>query len=220
MRRPEPARCDDVIFDCDSTLCAIEGIDVLADWQGLGPRVAALTDAAMNGTLPLEAVYGERLALLRPGREALARLGEAYIAHALPTARAVVAALTAAGHRVFIVSGGLLEAVRPFALWLGVPAARVRAVALSFDAAGAYAGFDAASPLATQTGKTRVIAALRRPGRRAMLIGDGASDLAAAGAVDVFVGFGGVVHRPAVERSSSIYLRSNSLWPIVALAAG
>ena len=56
-----------VVLDVDSTLSRIEGIE----WQAfqcevsvLG-RIAVPTDAAMRGDIPLEAVYGERLRLVR-----------------------------------------------------------------------------------------------------------------------------------------------------------
>ncbi|HQZ55482.1 MAG TPA: hypothetical protein PLG23_18625, partial [Thermoflexales bacterium] len=108
----------------------------------------------------------------------------------------------------------------PFGVWLGVPAERIRAVGLRYDAEGRYAGYDEASPLTTQTGKTAVITALRAPGRRALLVGDGSSDAAAAGAVDLFVGYGGVVFRPNVEENAPVYLYANDLWPVVQLATG
>ena len=48
---------DIICFDCDSTLSKIEGIDELAKNVGLGEELAELTNAAMNGIVPLEAVY-------------------------------------------------------------------------------------------------------------------------------------------------------------------
>jgi hypothetical protein len=51
-----------------------------------------------------------------------------------------------------------------------------------------------------------------------MLVGDGSSDLAAAHAVNVFVGFGGVVARPLVETNSPTFLKANSLAPVLLLA--
>ncbi len=211
---------DDIFFDCDSTLCAIEGIDELARLKGAGERIAALTDAAMNGTLKLEDVYGERLGALRPSRDDLRAIAERYQQSAVPTAREVVHELMRQGRRVFIVSGGLADAVVPFGEWLGVPEGRIRAVGLRYDADGAYAGYDEASPLTTQNGKAGIIHALRAPGRLAMLVGDGASDLAAAGAVDLFVGYGGVVFRPKIEEHSPVYLYESDLWPVVHLATG
>ena len=54
-----------VFFDVDSTLVTIEGIDVLADGN---PEIAKLTDAAMNGEIPLDQVYARRLEMIRPRR--------------------------------------------------------------------------------------------------------------------------------------------------------
>ena len=51
-----------IVFDCDSTLVSIEGIDALA-----GERIEEIrrmTDMAMDGAMALEEVYGERLALI------------------------------------------------------------------------------------------------------------------------------------------------------------
>ena len=38
-----------IFFDCDSTLTAVEGIDVLAESAGKRQRVEMLTQAAMEG---------------------------------------------------------------------------------------------------------------------------------------------------------------------------
>ena len=55
-----------VVLDVDSTLCGVEGIDWLAQRRGgdVARRVRELTDRAMNGEIPLDSVYGERLAML------------------------------------------------------------------------------------------------------------------------------------------------------------
>ena len=47
-----------VVFDCDSTLSTIEGVDELALRAGVGDEVARLTTAAMAGEVPLDQVYG------------------------------------------------------------------------------------------------------------------------------------------------------------------
>ncbi len=43
-----------ILFDCDSTLSTIEGIDVLAERAGVVDQVVPLTNAAMDGRLRLE----------------------------------------------------------------------------------------------------------------------------------------------------------------------
>ena len=208
-----------VVFDCDSTLSRIEGIDELATAHRA--EIAALTDAAMDGRIPLEAVYGRRLALVRPSREALAALGHRYAETLVPDARETVAALRAEGVEVRVVSGGLRPAVAALAAALGVPDELVAAVDVRFDARGEYAGFDERSPLARSGGKREVLAAwLDGAPRPAMLVGDGVTDLEARPAVDRFVAYAGVIARDAVVRAADAVVRSPSLAPVLALALG
>ena len=208
-----------VVFDCDSTLSTIAGIDELA--AAHRAEVAALTDAAMRGEIPLEAVYGRRLALVRPSRAALEALGRHYVETLVPDARETVAALASEGIETRVVSGGLRPAVRLVAAALGIPDARVAAVDVTFDAAGGYQGYEEDSPLARSGGKRvlleRWLAGAARP---VMLVGDGVTDLEARPAVDCFVAFAGVVAREPVLRAAAVVIRSRSLAPILPLALG
>ena len=208
-----------VVFDCDSTLSSIEGIDELA-----GPHrdeVAALTDAAMRGEVALEAVYGRRLALITPSRAQVRALAERYVATVVEDAREIISALQAVGIGVRIISGGLLPAILPLAAVLGVLPSEVAAVDLRFDARGMYAGFDETSPLARAGGKREVLEAWRpRIAGPVMLVGDGATDLEARPAVDAFVAYAGVADRPAVTAAADLTVRSRSLAPIFAVAVG
>ncbi len=190
------ARFGTVIFDCDSTLSTVEGIDELAAGR---PEITALTDAAMRGEVPLEEVYGRRLAVVRPDRARVEALGAQYVATLVPGARATVAALCAAGVRVRVVSGGVRPAVLALARALGLNDEDVAAVELRFAPDGSYAGYDEASPLARSGGKTVVIRAWRPelPGP-VLLVGDGMTDLEARPAVDAFAAFTGVAARAPV----------------------
>jgi phosphoserine phosphatase len=196
-----PPPYDAVVFDCDSTLCALEGIEELA---GDHPEVARLTRAAMEGRAPLEQVYGRRLELVRPTRADVERIGVRYRETLLPNAARLCAALVALGKRVAIVSGGLLPAVRSLALALGLPPSSAHAVDVFFDAQGRYAGFDAGSPLARAGGKRVLLARLRSPGERLALVGDGATDLEAAPEADRFVAFAGVERRAGVLAAARV----------------
>ena len=122
-----------VIFDCDSTLTAVEGIDELATLKGQTEHIAELTRRAMDGLVPLEEVYAARLELLRPTRAELARVGRLYRRSLVPEAAETVAALQSAGVEVFIVSGGLKAAVIDLARYLKIPAANVFAVEVEMD---------------------------------------------------------------------------------------
>jgi phosphoserine phosphatase len=204
-----------VVFDCDSTLVAVEGIDELS-----GPfrdQIQALTDAAMDGAVPLEEVYGRRLEIIRPTRAQLDAVAREYVRTLVPHARETVAALRWLGKTVRIVSGGLLPAVLAVAAELGLSPGDVAAVDISFHADGAYAGFDTGSLLARGHGKELVIRAWDLP-RPALLVGDGATDLEARPAVDAFAAYAAVVERAAVVTGADYVLREPSLAAVLALA--
>jgi phosphoserine phosphatase len=75
------------------------------------------------------------------------------------------------------------------------------------------------TPLIETTGKVEVIQELRRHhAGRAMLIGDGVSDLVARSVVDLMVGFGGVVVRERVVAEADVFIKSKSLAPVAPLA--
>lgn len=205
-----------VVFDCDSTLAAIEGIDELA--TGRAAEIRALTDAAMDGSVPLEEVYGRRLALLRPTRERVEALGKAYVAALVEDAAETVAALLWLGKAVRIVSGGLRPPVEALARHLGLPPEAVMAVGIDFDEAGEYAGFEERSPLTRSGGKTELLAAWSLP-RPSLLVGDGATDREARPAVDAFAAYAGVVRREAAVEGADVVLSSRSLAPVLSLAA-
>ena len=198
-----------MILDVDSTLCGIEGVDWLAARRGpeMAARVVALTEQAMQGLIPLDAVYGERLALIRPSRDDVAALAAAYVGALSRGAADALRRLRAAGLAVVLVSGGLREAILPVALQLGFIAGDVHAVGVAFDEAGAYAGYDRASPLATQAGKRTLVESLALP-RPALAVGDGSTDAAMRPAVDAFAAFTGFVRREPVVRAADIELAS------------
>ena len=197
-----------VYFDCDSTLSAMEGVDELLDFADptLRAEIAALTDRAMNGTLPLAEVYESRLRALAPRKEQLDVVGARYVDELVPHAREVVQALQWLGKHVGVVSGGLLPPVRHVARALGIDDGHVHAVPLVFDAAGAYVDFDRRSPLWRNGGKVDVLRALPAAHHPLAFVGDGVTDLETAPVAGRFVGFGGVVARDAVRRGAKHFV--------------
>ena len=77
---------DAIIFDCDGTLSAIEGIDELARYNNVNKHVEALTKFAMERGAMNEELYRERLQLVQPSRQQIDELVESYIAHAIKNA--------------------------------------------------------------------------------------------------------------------------------------
>lgn len=226
---------DLIFFDCDSTLSTIEGIDELAKLKGKEWRVGLLTQKAMDGDLDLEEVYGKRLQAIRPTRGQLKAIEERYWETIVSDAQAVLDALRFLGKDVFIISGGLMEPVRGFGQRLGVPIENIRAVEVEYNQLSGdwwqyhepqsqhkqtYLDYDD-GPLTVTSGKPDIIRELSgdKPGRRFM-IGDGSSDLATRDVVDLFVGFGGVISRQKVESQADVFVKSESLAPVLPLAAG
>src|SRR5690606_10611125 len=156
--------------------------------------------------------------LIRPSRAAVDSLATRYVDALVPGARETVAALQGAGVSVYVVSGGLLPPVLATGRALGIPESNIAAVAVRFDAAGEYAGFDSASPLVRQDGKRTVIERWSPPlPRPSLLVGDGATDLAARPAVDCFAAYAGVAARPAALAGADFVLSDRSLLPLVAI---
>jgi len=229
------ATYDLIFFDCDSTLSTVEGIDELAKLKGKESRVGLLTDKAMNGDLDLAEVYGKRLRAIRPTRGQLKAIEERYVETEVEDASEVIAALHFLGKRVFIISGGLIDAVRGFGRRLGVAPEHIRAVELEYnELSGEWWRYNepqaqqqqtyleyVEGPLTISSGKPDIIQELSGDlsGRRFM-IGDGSSDLATRNVVDLFVGYGGVVSREKVRNESEVFIETLSLAPVLPLTAG
>ncbi len=134
-----------------------------------------------------------------------------------------------------MVSGGLLAAVRPFGEWLGIPRQNIKAVEVYYNhLSGHWWDYQQdqwgqrpdvlylkpeETPLIESQGKATVIRELLagRAGR-AMLVGDGMSDLAARSAVEWVVGFGGVVSRRRVAEEADVFIKCPTLAPVLPLA--
>ena len=195
-----------VFFDVDSTLVTIEGIDVLG---GGNPEVARLTEAAMNGEIPLDQVYGRRLEMIRPTRDAVDALARRYVESIVPGAEETIRTLQNAGSAVYLVTAGIEQALVLLAAKLKV---HLRAVHLRFTPSGAYEDFDRRSPLTRPGGKEIVVRDIRaRAHGKAAFVGDGVSDLEAKPAVDLFIGFGGVHTRPRVRENADVFVNGPRL---------
>jgi len=94
-----------VCFDMDSTLIQAEVIDELAAAAGVGPQVAAITEAAMRGELDFRESFRRRMALLAGLDQSVL----AGIAERLPItdgAERLIHTLKQLGYRIAILSGG------------------------------------------------------------------------------------------------------------------
>ena len=107
------------VSDMDSTMIGQECIDELADFAGLKPQIAAITERAMQGELDFESALRERVALLAGLRAEAIDQCLAERIRPVAGAKTLVATLKAHGCRAVLVTGGFHQFADPVADDLG-----------------------------------------------------------------------------------------------------
>ncbi|MBB5350026.1 phosphoserine phosphatase SerB [Haloferula luteola] len=208
-----------IFFDCDSTLSTIEGIDELARAQGpeTFAEVEALTHAAMNGEVPIHEVFPRRMEIIRPNKALCDQIAQTYVETLTEGVTEVIRRLQADDWTVIILSGGFKPLIEPLASALGIE--HVEAVPLVFDNHGEYLDYGRDYPTTRNGGKPQIIKDWRIATHAAhtIMVGDGISDLESRQECDLFIGFGGVVVRKAVQEQADYYISSMSDFPFDAL---
>ncbi|MBT8044406.1 MAG: HAD-IB family phosphatase [Verrucomicrobiae bacterium] len=204
-----------IVFDCDSTLSAIEGIDELARVRGpeTFTEIEALTNAAMNGEVAIDEIFARRLDIIQPDQASCEEVGQLYIEHIEPTALTTLEKLRSSGWTTVIVSGGFTQVIEPLARHLGIQ--RIEAVPLMFAGDGSYAGFDKSAPPTRNGGKPEIITRLKSEMNpdRVVMVGDGISDLETKSEVDLFIGFGRYAKRERVVAEADHFVTSLDAIP-------
>jgi phosphoserine phosphatase len=118
-----------LVADMDSTMIGQECIDELADYAGIKPQIAAITERAMQGELDFAAALRERVALLGGLEESAIGRCLAERVRPNPGAATLVGTMRARGAMTLLVSGGFTAFAQPVADLLGF--ARVEANVLS-----------------------------------------------------------------------------------------
>jgi phosphoserine phosphatase len=166
-----------LVADMDSTLIGQECLDELADFAGVGDRVAAITERAMRGEVAFAPALRERVALL-------AGLPEAVIGDVLGEritlnrgARTLVQTMRANGAYVAIVSGGFRQFTGAIRERLGADEDRAN----TFIIEGGKLTGEVIEPILGEGAKLsalkEIAAALGLTLDDTLAVGDGANDL-------------------------------------------
>jgi len=94
------------VADMDSIMITIECIDELADYAGIKPQIAEITERAMRGELDFEGALDARVSLLKGLDAAVIDRCHAERVRIMPGAKALVRTMRANGARCVLVSGG------------------------------------------------------------------------------------------------------------------
>ncbi|MFM7027586.1 MAG: phosphoserine phosphatase SerB [Chakrabartia sp.] len=166
-----------IVADMDSTMITIECIDELADYAGIKPQIAEVTERAMRGELDFESALKSRVALLEGLPETVISQCLAERVVIMPGARELVRTIRAQGGAAVLVSGGFTRFAEPVAAEIGFD--RAIANVLGIDK-GALTGTVEGAIVGSAT-KRRVLDETRSQlglsPAETLAVGDGANDI-------------------------------------------
>jgi len=165
-----------LIADMDSTMITIECIDELADYAGIKPQIAEITERAMRGELDFAGALHERVALLKGLPDAAIDQCREERVVIMGGATALVRTMKARGARTLLVSGGFTRFTGPVALEIGFDAAVANVLEI---ADGALLGTVALPIVDSKRKREELEAAIEGGIDRALTlaVGDGANDI-------------------------------------------
>lgn len=205
-----------LVSDMDSTMITVECIDELADYAGIKPEIAAITERAMAGELDFAEALTARVALL-------AGLDEGVIAQCLeervrPMAGAeiLVRTMAAWGAHTVLVSGGFTSFASPIAQLIGFSEVHAN----EFEIVGRrLTGKLLGNIIDAQAKRTVLENAALLKGvdmRDALAVGDGANDIAMILAAVEGQGLGVGFHpRPRLAEAANFSVRHNNLTALL-----
>ena len=203
-----------LVMDMDSTLITIECIDEIADMQGLKSEVAAITEAAMRGELDFAESLQRRVGLLKGLDEsALARVIEQRLELSLG-AHSMLHAMKQAGLRTVLVSGGFTYFTERLEHELELDVSHANRLEVIN---GKLTGRVLGNIVDAQAKKSTVIeqsADLGVPTSAAIVIGDGANDLAMMSVAGLSIAFRA---KPVVQAKAHVALNYSGLDGVVSL---
>lgn len=205
-----------LVSDMDSTMITVECIDELADYAGIKPQIAAITERAMAGELDFADALKARVALL-------AGLDENVIAQCLeervrpmPGAELLAHTMAAWGAHMVLVSGGFTSFTGPVATMLGFT--EVHANVLE-TRGGKLTGALLGDIVDASTKEAVLALAIEGRGiapSAALAVGDGANDLPMIGSAVACGGLGVGFHpRPSLAAAANFSVRHNDLTALL-----
>tara|TARA_Y100000813_G_scaffold176440_1_gene142353 strand:+ start:567 stop:1445 length:879 start_codon:yes stop_codon:yes gene_type:complete len=165
-----------LIADMDSTMITVECIDELADYAGIKPQIADITERAMRGELDFAGALHERVALLKGLPDSAIDQCRVERVRVMPGAKALVRTMKARGARTLLVSGGFTRFTGPIAAEIGFDAHVANVLEI---ADGALLGTVEAPIVDAARKRAELDAAIAQGVERALTlaVGDGANDI-------------------------------------------
>jgi len=166
-----------LVADMDSTMITIECIDELADYAGIKPQIAEVTERAMRGELDFVEALRARVALLAELDEKAIDLCREERVRIMPGAKALIRTMRARGAHTVLVSGGFTRFAEPVGTEIGFH----KVVANILDIGGGRLTGTVADPIVDSLRKKQeLLGAIAERGiarEFSIAVGDGANDI-------------------------------------------
>jgi len=201
-----------IIADMDSTMITVECIDELADYAGLKPEIAAITERAMRGELDFRAALIERVDLLAGMPEST--LVECRMERVKLTrgARTLVQTMKAHGAWSVLVSGGFM----PFAGPVGEAIGFDKVLANELEIQGGKLTGRVIEPIVDSAAKLETLKAEAAkhglPLADTLAVGDGANDIPMITSAGLGVGY---YPHPAAGEAAAAVVRHHDLTALL-----
>lgn len=166
-----------LISDMDSTMITVECIDELADYAGIKPQIAAITERAMQGELDFEEALRGRVALLKGLDAAAIQQCLDERVEIMPGAEILVRTMAQRGATTILVSGGFTKFARPVAQAIGFESFHANIL----DEDGGFLTGELDGQIVDSSRKVAVLQsaaeAASLPLAQCIAVGDGANDI-------------------------------------------
>ncbi|ALH80954.1 phosphoserine phosphatase SerB [Sphingopyxis macrogoltabida] len=201
-----------IIADMDSTMITVECIDELADYAGLKPQIAAITERAMRGEIDFAAALAERVGLL--GGMAESTLVDCRMERVRLTrgARTLIQTMKAHGAYSILISGGFM----PFAGPVGEAIGFDKVIANELEIANGRLTGKVLEPIVDSAAKLETLKAEAArhglPLADTLAVGDGANDIPMITAAGLGIGY----HpHPAAGEAAAAAIRHHDLTALL-----
>ena len=201
-----------IIADMDSTMITVECIDELADYAGLKPQIAAITERAMKGELDFRAALEERVGLLAGMPEST--LVECRMERVKLTrgARTLVQTMKAHGAYTVLISGGFTAFAGPVGEAIGFD----KVIANELEIAGGKLTGKVREPIVDSATKLETLKAEAAkhglPLAETLAVGDGANDIPMITSAGLGIGY---YPHPSAGEAAAAVIRHHDLTALL-----
>ncbi|CAO3619411.1 unnamed protein product [Cunninghamella echinulata] len=204
-----------VVFDMDSTLIQQEVIDEIARYAGVVDKVAAITEAAMNGEIDFKESLRRRVALLN-GTSVSVIEDVKKILTFTEGARFLCRALKKLGFKLAVISGGFMPLAKYVKSELGLDYAFANQLQVSSD--GLTLTGETTGPIVDGIRKAELLEVIAQSEgvslNQVIAVGDGANDLWMLNKAGLGIAFNA---KPRVQEQARARINQKSLIYVLSL---